>query len=311
MEDATALSHPYPFAVTASTSAAADAWRPACHLAATRCNANHPQLPPEAGVYGRGRGVDAACRRRLAPFRPPGPPSPQRARHGYFEDGDGPPTPSARAETAHLLRVGFCTARRPHARLKRAVAPQVSGCNARAESIHLPDGGQGVYSADGAYAWASANQKKKATGLEERATWPGDRGGYECQGGARTRAACADSLKVIAPEVTVVDEGGHRVTERHYRTGSTVELTCVATQLHPADGAVEWRRDGAQIVRGVSNASAGAGGAVGSVTSTLRLPRASRAHSGNYTCAVGRVAAATVAVHVLNGAEQQSMSCAT
>jgi hypothetical protein len=46
-----------------------------------------------------------------------------------------------------------------------------------------------------------------------------------------------------------------------------------------------------------TNASLGAG----SVATTLTVDHALKQHSGNYTCAVGSLASATVAVHILNG----------
>lgn len=39
----------------------------------------------------------------------------------------------------------------------------------------------------------------------------------------------------------------------------------------------------------------------GSVATTLTLDHALKQHSGNYTCAVGSLASATVSVHILNG----------
>jgi len=46
-----------------------------------------------------------------------------------------------------------------------------------------------------------------------------------------------------------------------------------------------------------TNVSLGAG----SVATTLTVDHALKQHSGNYTCAVGSLASATVAVHILNG----------
>ena len=37
------------------------------------------------------------------------------------------------------------------------------------------------------------------------------------------------------------------------------------------------------------------------VVATLTISQAEKSHSGNYTCAVGDLASAVVAVHILNG----------
>jgi hypothetical protein len=53
----------------------------------------------------------------------------------------------------------------------------------------------------------------------------------------------------------------------------------------------------AYFLRYSTNASLGAG----SVATTLTVQHALKQHSGNYTCAVGSLASATVSVHILNG----------
>ncbi|KAJ9585194.1 hypothetical protein L9F63_003020, partial [Diploptera punctata] len=100
------------------------------------------------------------------------------------------------------------------------------------------------------------------------------------------------------PEVVIMDENSHEVSERYYRAGSAVELTCVATQLEEPGDHVTWRYGDVTLTKGISmNTSLNAG----SVASTLTLERAEKHHSGNYTCAVGNLASSTISVHILNG----------
>jgi hypothetical protein len=54
-------------------------------------------------------------------------------------------------------------------------------------------------------------------------------------------------LIFIAPDLKVVDEHGHSVHDRYYKTGSTVELTCrvMTSAEHPTiSPQMIWRKDG-------------------------------------------------------------------
>ncbi|KAJ9600312.1 hypothetical protein L9F63_009388, partial [Diploptera punctata] len=51
------------------------------------------------------------------------------------------------------------------------------------------------------------------------------------------------------PELRVVDEHGHSVHDRYYKTGSTIELTCrVMTPVnHATTPEVTWNKDGSKL----------------------------------------------------------------
>lgn len=44
-----------------------------------------------------------------------------------------------------------------------------------------------------------------------------------------------------APEVVIMDEKHHETSERYYKAGSAVELTCLATHIESPTDSVTWR----------------------------------------------------------------------
>ncbi|KAJ9585125.1 hypothetical protein L9F63_003077, partial [Diploptera punctata] len=100
------------------------------------------------------------------------------------------------------------------------------------------------------------------------------------------------------PIVVIMDENSHEVSERYYKAGSAVELTCLVTQVEEPADYVTWRHGDVTLTKGISlNTSL----TPGSVSATLTMERVEKHHSGNYTCDVGSLASARVTVHVLNG----------
>ncbi|KAG8265783.1 hypothetical protein J6590_086830 [Homalodisca vitripennis] len=125
-----------------------------------------------------------------------------------------------------------------------------------------------------------------------------DEGLYECQVATFPPKVKQVFLKVTAPEVFIKDEKNHVVTERYYKAGSAVDLTCLASHIETPGDNITWWREDLPVQKGVSyNSSVGPG----SVASTLVLHHAQKRHSGNYTCSVNNLASASVSVHILNG----------
>ncbi|KAF5284808.1 hypothetical protein FQA39_LY04533 [Lamprigera yunnana] len=63
-------------------------------------------------------------------------------------------------------------------------------------------------------------------------------------------------LNFPAPEVTIVDESGREVTERYYKAGSALELTCIATQVGNVgtggeNRPVTWRQGDRTLTMGI------------------------------------------------------------
>jgi hypothetical protein len=56
---------------------------------------------------------------------------------------------------------------------------------------------------------------------------------------------------VPAPEVVIMDENNHEVSERYYKAGSAVELTCIATQIEEPGDYVNWRHGDIALTKGI------------------------------------------------------------
>lgn len=69
---------------------------------------------------------------------------------------------------------------------------------------------------------------------------------------ALVRAIIAITL-VSAPEIKIVDESGREVTERYYKAGSALELTCIAENVGaPEDEQpITWRHGDRTLSEGI------------------------------------------------------------
>ncbi|XP_076260954.1 neuronal growth regulator 1-like [Rhynchophorus ferrugineus] len=130
-----------------------------------------------------------------------------------------------------------------------------------------------------------------------------DEGMYACQVATYPPKVKRIHLTITAPEVEIVDESGRVVHERHYRQGSSLLLTCLATSVgflenEPDKNIISWKHGARILSQGSSlNVTKDSDSAV----SVLTITPLEKRHSGNYTCNVGNLAARTVAVHVING----------
>ncbi|XP_069176005.1 uncharacterized protein [Procambarus clarkii] len=69
-----------------------------------------------------------------------------------------------------------------------------------------------------------------------------DQGQYRCQLATEPPMTLAITLNVIAPRARLVDERGTEVLEKHYKSGSMIELMCLIEQVPFPHGPVTWRR---------------------------------------------------------------------
>ncbi|KAG0720474.1 hypothetical protein GWK47_048452 [Chionoecetes opilio] len=113
----------------------------------------------------------------------------------------------------------------------------------------------------------------------------------------------------FSPVVDIIDARGASVSEKFYKTGSTIELKCTISQMPQAQTFILWRHGDHMLnydtSRGGISVKTDMSSAV--IVSTLFIANASPEDSGNYTCSLGDVATGSVLVHILNGEHPQAM----
>ncbi|XP_021928638.1 zwei Ig domain protein zig-8-like isoform X2 [Zootermopsis nevadensis] len=135
-----------------------------------------------------------------------------------------------------------------------------------------------------------------------------DEGQYMCQVSTHPPRVLAINVTVLAPELKVVDEHGHSVHDRYYKTGSTIELTCrvITSAEQTASSQVTWTKDGSKLPDKVTTSPVSETKG-GTTVSRLVIPRAAKSDSGTYSCSLSKHSSVRAHVHVLNGEKQAAV----
>ncbi|XP_069983335.1 zwei Ig domain protein zig-8-like [Penaeus vannamei] len=136
-----------------------------------------------------------------------------------------------------------------------------------------------------------------------------DEGQYRCQVATQPPLVLTVTLSVTEPRARVVDERGTKVLEKHYNSGSMIELKCVIERVPFPPAAVAWRRDATLLSFNTSRGGISVKGdpTSGFIRSQLYVREASPSDSGVYSCWYGNYTKDTVTVHVLAGENSAAM----
>ncbi|XP_069176004.1 zwei Ig domain protein zig-8 isoform X1 [Procambarus clarkii] len=136
-----------------------------------------------------------------------------------------------------------------------------------------------------------------------------DQGQYRCQLATEPPMTLAITLNVIAPRARLVDERGTEVLEKHYKSGSMIELMCLIEQVPFPHGPVTWRRGTTVLTYNTSRGGISMKGdpGAGYIRSRLYVADAAPSDSGLYSCWYANHTSDTVAVHVLAGENSAAM----
>ncbi|XP_059489844.1 neurotrimin-like [Neocloeon triangulifer] len=194
-----------------------------------------------------------------------------------------------------------------HCRVNDLRDKTVSWVRRHGEELRLITFGLHTYISDSRFAlmFEAPNNWR----LQIRYATARDQGHYECQVSSHPPRVLQVLLTVVAPRVEIVDERGVPIVDKFYKTGSTIELKCVISQVPHPSTYVTWKhgqrmlnydtsRGGISVKTDILSSGA---------TSFLYIANANQHDSGNYTCALTDVAEATISVHVLNGESPAAM----
>ncbi|KAG8234836.1 hypothetical protein J437_LFUL015150 [Ladona fulva] len=178
---------------------------------------------------------------------------------------------------------------------------EVSWIRRKGEEIHLLTFGLHTYASDSRIALIFRppnNWMLQIKYANER-----DKGYYECQVSSHPPLIYYVLLDVIVPRVDIVDERWAMIDYKFYKEGSTIELNCVVSHVPNPTSYVTWKH-GQRIL----NYDVQRGGISvktdilpDGAMSRLFIANANYNDSGNYTCALGRIASTSVYIHILKG----------
>ncbi|XP_066983855.1 zwei Ig domain protein zig-8-like [Macrobrachium rosenbergii] len=136
-----------------------------------------------------------------------------------------------------------------------------------------------------------------------------DQGQYRCQVATQPPMLLISTLKVTEPQVQVVDERGTKVVEKHYNSGSMIELKCVIESVPFPYGHVTWKRgqETLQFNTSMGGISVRGDADTGYIRSRLYVANASPAHTGVYSCWYNNYSSDAVTVHVIAGENSAAM----
>ncbi|XP_063233566.1 uncharacterized protein LOC134537230 [Bacillus rossius redtenbacheri] len=133
-----------------------------------------------------------------------------------------------------------------------------------------------------------------------------DEGSYLCQVSTHPPRARTTYLTVLAPDMRLVDEQGRAVKDRYYKTGSSIELTCLVAGGEADPGLrPTWLKDGEPLSPQLVSPRRQPPGAP--VASQLVIRDARKSHSGAYSCALSEHVYVVANVYVLNGETQAAV----
>ncbi|XP_069175905.1 obscurin [Procambarus clarkii] len=137
----------------------------------------------------------------------------------------------------------------------------------------------------------------------------GDGGEYRCQVATTPPLVMDVTLSVTEPRARVVDERGQDVEEKHYNSGSMIELKCVIDQVPFPSRTVTWRRGATVLAFNTSRGGISVKGDMtsGFIASRLYVAHAAPTDSGRYSCWYANYTSDTVTVHVIAGENSAAM----
>ncbi|XP_076767196.1 zwei Ig domain protein zig-8 [Xylocopa sonorina] len=185
---------------------------------------------------------------------------------------------------------------------------KVSWVRRRGDELHLLTIGLDTYASDSRFSLAF--EKPNDWRLLLRSATERDGGLYECQVSAHPPLIRTVHLTVSVPKVEIVDEHGATAGEKFYKAGSTIELKCVVSNIPHLTGYITWRHGSRTLNYDITRGgiSVKTDMAPTNAISRLYIANANKKDSGNYSCALTDVAAATtVSIHVLNGENPAAM----
>ncbi|XP_033227890.1 zwei Ig domain protein zig-8-like [Belonocnema kinseyi] len=134
-----------------------------------------------------------------------------------------------------------------------------------------------------------------------------DRGLYVCQVNTHPPRMLITNVTILAPDIRITDDFNHELRDRYYKTGSGIELVCIARSSqsgsrvpHPA-----WKKNGDTLPDHVNIQHNN--GSDRELVTRLRIDLAKKTDSGEYSCSIGQFSRTIVNIHVLNGEKQAAV----